>query len=59
VTSLPCAPLHDDMWFDRAGKRIYVTGSETTTVFEQKMPAITSISRMFRLGSRQDFYSGA
>ncbi len=36
VTSLPCAPLHDDMWFDTARKRIYVTGSETTTVFEQK-----------------------
>ncbi len=35
VTSLPCAPLHDDMWFDRATKRIYVTGSETTTVLEQ------------------------
>ena len=36
VTSLPCAPLHDDMWFDTAHKRIYLTGSETTTVFEQK-----------------------
>ncbi len=36
VASLPCAPLHDDMWFDAAHKRIYVTGSETTTVFEQK-----------------------
>ncbi len=36
VTSLPCAPLHDDMWFDTARKRIYVTGSETTSVFEQK-----------------------
>jgi len=36
VTSLPCAPLHDDMWFDSARKRIYVTGSETTTVFDQK-----------------------
>jgi len=36
VTSVPCAPLHDDMWFDAARKRIYVTGSETTTVFEQK-----------------------
>lgn len=36
VTSLPCAPLHDDMWFDAARKRIYVTGSETTSVFEQK-----------------------
>jgi len=31
VASLPCAPLHDDMWFDAAHKRIYVTGSETTT----------------------------
>jgi DNA-binding beta-propeller fold protein YncE len=36
VTSLPCAPLHDDVWFDTARKRIYVTGSETTTVIEQK-----------------------
>src|SRR5216683_2567957 len=36
VASLPCAPLHDDMWFDAPHKRIYVTGSETTTVFEQK-----------------------
>lgn len=36
VTSLPCAPLHDDMWFDTTRKRIYVTGSETTSVFEQK-----------------------
>jgi DNA-binding beta-propeller fold protein YncE len=36
VNSLPCAPLHDDMWFDTSRKRIYVTGSETTTVFEQK-----------------------
>lgn len=36
VTALPCAPLHDDLWFDTASKRIYVTGSETTTVLEQK-----------------------
>jgi DNA-binding beta-propeller fold protein YncE len=36
VTSLPCAPVHDDMWFDAARKRIYVTGSEITSVFEQK-----------------------
>jgi DNA-binding beta-propeller fold protein YncE len=36
VTSLSCAPLHDDMWFDSARKRIYVTGSEATTVFQQK-----------------------
>jgi DNA-binding beta-propeller fold protein YncE len=36
VTTLPCAALHDDMWFDVARKRIYVTGSETTTVLEQR-----------------------
>jgi DNA-binding beta-propeller fold protein YncE len=35
VASLPCAPLHDDMWFDSARKRIYVTGSEATSVFVQ------------------------
>jgi DNA-binding beta-propeller fold protein YncE len=35
VASLPCAPLHDDMWFDSARKRIYVTGSEVTSVFSQ------------------------
>jgi DNA-binding beta-propeller fold protein YncE len=35
VASLPCAPLHDDMWFDSARKRIYVTGSEVTSVFVQ------------------------
>jgi DNA-binding beta-propeller fold protein YncE len=35
VSSLPCAPLHDDMWFDSARKRIYVTGSEATSVFVQ------------------------
>jgi DNA-binding beta-propeller fold protein YncE len=36
VTELPCAGFNDDMWFDAARKRIYVTGSETTTVFEQR-----------------------
>jgi DNA-binding beta-propeller fold protein YncE len=35
VASLPCAPVHDDMWFDSASKRIYVTGSELTSVFVQ------------------------
>ena len=35
VVSVPCAPLHDDMWFDSASKRIYVTGSEVTSVFIQ------------------------
>ena len=36
VATLPCVELHDDMWFDTARKRIYVTGSEFTTVFDQK-----------------------
>lgn len=36
VTSLPCAPFNDDMWFDRPRKRIYATGSETTTVIQQR-----------------------
>jgi DNA-binding beta-propeller fold protein YncE len=36
VTSLPCAPFNDDMWFDRPRKRIYATGSETATVIEQR-----------------------
>jgi hypothetical protein len=35
VTVLPCAGVNDDMWFDTARKRIYVTGSDTTSVFEQ------------------------
>jgi len=36
VASLPCAPINDDMWFDVARKRIYVTGSETTSVIAQR-----------------------
>ena len=36
VTALPCTGINDDMWFDVARKRIYVTGSETTTVFAQR-----------------------
>jgi hypothetical protein len=28
--------MHDDMWFDVARKRIYVTGAETTTGLEQR-----------------------
>ena len=35
VTVLPTAEMHDDMWFDVARKRIYVTGTETTAVMEQ------------------------
>jgi DNA-binding beta-propeller fold protein YncE len=36
VTTLPTAEMHDDMWFDVARKRIYVTGTETTAVLEQR-----------------------
>ena len=36
VASLTCAPINDDMWFDVARKRIYVTGSETTSVIAQR-----------------------
>jgi DNA-binding beta-propeller fold protein YncE len=36
VATLACAEINDDMWFDRARKRIYVTGSDTTSVIEQK-----------------------
>jgi DNA-binding beta-propeller fold protein YncE len=35
ITTFPCAGFNDDMWFDVAHRRIYVTGSETTTVFAQ------------------------
>ena len=36
VAKLPCTAQNDDMWWDLQRKRIYVTGTETTTVFEQK-----------------------
>lgn len=36
VTTVPCSAFNDDMWFDLARKRIYLSGSETTTVLEQK-----------------------
>src|SRR5579863_8701550 len=36
VTSVPCSPFNDDMWFDVTRKRIYLSGSETTTVLAQK-----------------------
>jgi DNA-binding beta-propeller fold protein YncE len=36
VASLPCVGVNSDMWLDRAHKRIYVTGSETASVFEQR-----------------------
>jgi DNA-binding beta-propeller fold protein YncE len=36
VTVLPCAGVNDDMWFDAPRKRIYVTGSDTASIFEQQ-----------------------
>ena len=36
VTSLPCVGVNSDMSLDVTRKRIYVTGSETTSVFEQR-----------------------
>jgi len=35
VTTLPCVSVNSDMSLDVARKRIYVTGSETASVFEQ------------------------
>jgi DNA-binding beta-propeller fold protein YncE len=36
VTALPCVGVNSDMSLDVSRKRIYVTGSETTSVFEQR-----------------------
>lgn len=36
VTSLPCVGVNSDMSFDVSRKRIYVTGSENASVFEQR-----------------------
>ena len=36
VTSAPISAFNDDMWFDVARKRFYLSGSETTTVLSQK-----------------------
>jgi len=36
VTAVPISAFNDDMWFDVARKRIYLSGSETTTVLAQK-----------------------
>jgi DNA-binding beta-propeller fold protein YncE len=35
IADFPCVDVNSDMWFDAAHKRIYVTGSEKTSVFEQ------------------------
>jgi len=36
VTSLPCTGVNSDMSIDFARKRIYITGSDTASVFEQR-----------------------
>jgi DNA-binding beta-propeller fold protein YncE len=36
VSTLPCVGVNSDMSLDEARKRIYVTGSETASVFEQR-----------------------
>jgi hypothetical protein len=36
VTTAPISTFNDDMWFDVARKRIYLSGSDTTTVLAQK-----------------------
>jgi DNA-binding beta-propeller fold protein YncE len=36
VTTAPISSFNDDMWFDVARKRIYLSGSDTTTVLAQK-----------------------
>ncbi|HWO39811.1 MAG TPA: hypothetical protein VNO32_64400 [Candidatus Acidoferrum sp.] len=36
VSTLPCVGVNSDMWLDVARKRIYVTGSDTASVFEQR-----------------------
>jgi DNA-binding beta-propeller fold protein YncE len=36
VASLPCVGVNSDMSFDAERKRIYITGSDTASVFEQR-----------------------
>jgi DNA-binding beta-propeller fold protein YncE len=36
VTTMDCTAMNDDMWFDVPRKRIYITGTDTTTVLEQR-----------------------
>lgn len=36
VTSVDCADMNDDMWFDVSQKHIFVTGTEKLSVLEQK-----------------------
>ena len=36
VSTLPCVGVNSDMWMDVARQRIYVTGSDTASVIEQR-----------------------
>src|ERR1700681_1182289 len=38
ITSLPCVANSDDMSYDPVCKRIYVTGDDNVSVFEQRDP---------------------
>jgi YVTN family beta-propeller protein len=38
ITSFACTSVNSDMSFDSARKRIYITGSDTASVFEQRDP---------------------
>ena len=36
VADLPCVHVNSDAWYGASRKRIYVTGSDTTSVFAQR-----------------------
>jgi DNA-binding beta-propeller fold protein YncE len=38
TTSLDCAEMNDDMWFDRGHNHIFISGTEALSILEQKGP---------------------
>jgi len=54
VTSLPCVGDNDDMAYDSASKRIYVSGSGFVDVITRKMLTITIKSGMLRQSLRPE-----
>ncbi|MGH9354530.1 MAG: YncE family protein, partial [Terriglobia bacterium] len=38
VADMPCTGVNSDLWYDAARKRIYVTGTGTISVFQQRDP---------------------
>jgi DNA-binding beta-propeller fold protein YncE len=52
VTTVPISGFNDDMWFDVARKRIYLSGSETTTIVAQRdadhYEVVTEVKTGFR-----------